>query len=378
MEALSLDGRMLARLVEKTTGATRVAVSNWTVSRISSGGGEAAGVYRISGSANAGHAGVSPWSVVLKILQREADAREASRWNYSQREVQAYGSGFLEQLSGGLTAPRCLQIESHADGNTWLWLEDVDRETGPAWPLARYGLAAYHLGKFNGTYGAYGAGDALPTYPWLSQRWLRGWIDEASPFISSLRRHRTHPLVRQMYDVDHVLELWKDRDTRLGYLEKLPQTLCHLDAYRSNLFARREANGREQTVAIDWAFVGQAAFGEELASLVAATVAMGHVEPEKLKDLEATVLEGYLDGLSEEGCRVDQQVVKDAYAISVSMRLPVGAIRLVLPLILDPSHNQRILQQEPETPLDMLCQRWGAMNRHLKVLGQVTPTNNPF
>ena len=60
------------------------------------------------------------------------------------------------------------------------------------------------------------------------------------------------------------------------------------------------------------------------------------------------------------------------------MQLPVWAVRIVLRLILDPSHNQRILQQEPETPLDMLCQRWGAMNRHLKVLGQVTPTNNPF
>lgn len=201
----------------------------------------------------------------------------------------------------GLTAPHCLGIATHGDGTTWLWPEDAGAETEPTWPIARYGLAAYHLGRFNGSYST---DRLLPSYPWLSRRWLRGWIEEAAPYIDVLDSHRDHPDVVQMYDVDHILGLWRDRHRRLDYLENLPQTLCHLDAYRGNLFSRRDPTGQEQTVAIDWAFVGQAALGEEWASLVAASVALGHVEPERMKELEKTVLEGYFDGLNDENCPV--------------------------------------------------------------------------
>jgi hypothetical protein len=175
-----------------------------------------------------------------------------------------------------------VEIDTAGDGTTWLWLEDVAGEADAAWPVSRYGLAAYHLGLFNGSYSG---NTALPNHPWLSRNWLRGWIEEAAPFIDALAEHRDHPNVVQMYDVDHILGLWRDRHRRLDYLENLPQTLCHLDAYRGNLFSRRDPSGQEQTVAIDWAFAGHAAFGEELASLVAASVALGHVEPERMRSL---------------------------------------------------------------------------------------------
>ncbi|YCQ21390.1 hypothetical protein M1D93_04485 [Arthrobacter sp. Z1-9] len=171
-----------------------------------------------------------------------------------------------------------------------------------------------------------------------------------------------------MYDVDHILRLWRDRHRRLDFLESLPQTLCHLDAYRGNLFSRRDPAGQEQTVAIDWAFVGHAAHGEELASLVAASVAMGHIEPQHMKELEKTALEGYMDGLNDEKCHVSPAGVYDAYATSAAMRLPVGALRLVLPVLLAPHDYDRFLQQHGGTPLAELLQRWGAMNRHLQGL----------
>jgi hypothetical protein len=68
----------------------------------------------------------------------------------------------LDGLNGGLSAPRCLEIRTHADGTTWLWLEDVGGDAEPAWPVSRYGLAAYHLGRFNGSYRD---SAALPMHP---------------------------------------------------------------------------------------------------------------------------------------------------------------------------------------------------------------------
>lgn len=81
----------------------------------------------------------------------------------------------------------------------------------------------------------------MPFYRWLSRNWLRGWIEEAAPYIYVLDSHRKHPLVAQMYDVDHILRLWRDRQRRLASLENLPQTLCHLDApTEATWFARHE------------------------------------------------------------------------------------------------------------------------------------------
>jgi hypothetical protein len=287
MESPALEQQTIKRLVQKATKAVNeVEVSDWTITTISTGGGEAAGIYRISGRA-ADATGASPWTLILKILQPAAESGNPSKWNNGQREALAYSSGLLDGLDAGLVAPRCVQIETAADGTTWLWLEDVGGDAEPAWPVSRYGLAAYHLGRFNGSYSG---SAALPTHPWLSRNWLRGWIEEAAPYIDKLSRHRDHPYVIQMYHVDHILRRWRDRGRRLDYLESLPQTLCHLDAYRGNLFSRRDPAGQEQTVAIDWAFVGHAALGEELASVVAASVAMGHVEPQHMKELEKDVL----------------------------------------------------------------------------------------
>lgn len=362
----ALEQHTINRLVQKATKAVNeVDASNWTATTISTGGGEAAGIYRISGTATPS-TGESPWTFILKILQPAAESGNPSKWNNAQREALAYTSGLLDGLSVGLTAPSCIEIDTAGDGTTWLWLEDVGGEAEAAWPISRYGLAAYHLGRFNGSYSE---GVALPAHTWLSRNWLRGWIEEAAGYIDILSRHRDHPNVIKMYDVDHILGLWGDRHRRLDYLESLPQTLCHLDAYRGNLFSRRDPTGHEQTVAIDWAFVGHAALGEELASLVVASVAMGHVEPERMKELEATVLEGYLDGLNDEKCTVSPAEVYEAYAMSAAIRLPVGALRLVLPVLLAPDDYNRVLQQHGGTPLEELLQRWGAMNQHLKGLG---------
>lgn len=69
---------MLGRVVGKIAGSKRVVVSDWTTTQISSGGGEAAGIYRISGSAKDGYS-VFPWASILKILPAQTDARDP-RW----------------------------------------------------------------------------------------------------------------------------------------------------------------------------------------------------------------------------------------------------------------------------------------------------------
>jgi len=153
-----------------------------------------------------------------------------------RREALAYHSGLLDDLPGDLTAPRC------------------------------YGVAARHLGQFNGVYLA---GRPLPTQPWLNRGFLRAWTADAArvTVIEPIAQAETwaHPLVRAAFPdpvVERLLRLHTEREDFLAVLERLPQTLSHLDAFPGNLLARRTAAGAEQTVALDWAFVGIAAVGE--------------------------------------------------------------------------------------------------------------------
>ena len=83
------------------------------------------------------------------------------------------------------------------------------------------------------------------------------------------------PHIRQWHigdDARRILQLWEEREIFHNALDRLPQTLLHRDVFRRNLFAGRGEDGREKTVAVDWAFIGLGAVGEDIASLVQASL----------------------------------------------------------------------------------------------------------
>jgi hypothetical protein len=135
---------------------------------------------------------------------------------------------------------------------------------------------------------------------------------------------------------DRLFRLWEERDLYLDALDRLPQTLCHLDLFRRNLFARKTADGDDQTVVIDWAFTGRSAIGAELAALVLASVAFNEVDLAQVQALEDIVFEGYLEGLCDAGWRGNPQRVRLGYA-AASLRLRLGELDRVIKMLLDES-----------------------------------------
>src|SRR5439155_12106052 len=217
-------------------------------------GAAGGGVYRFIGTARSARAvptvGVRPWSVVLKVLRAPAAATTYAAlavegWN---REVLTYQSGLLAALPAGLAAPRCFEIGEHS-GLVWLWLEDLADAIGPRWPLARFALAARHLGRLNGTYLA---SRPLPDYPWLQRSLLRSRVQRNEAFWAAFDEGRETPWGRRCWPddlADRGQHLWQRRADLLDLLDRLPQTLVHGDADRRNLFARQGAAG-DETVAI--------------------------------------------------------------------------------------------------------------------------------
>jgi hypothetical protein len=298
---------MLLLLVRKALNSTTVEIGDWHVAPIHGAGDTLAprSLYRISGIGQ-DHASIIPWSLVLKVLRCLAGANDSDQEQrhcfYWKREALAYQSDLLDSLPEGLRAPRCFDVVEHLDNAVWIFLEDIHETTGPRWPLERYGLAARHLGRFNGIYRA---SRPLPSYSWLSQDWLRSRTDGLDTPQQLVQDTKTwkHPLVRRAFPIpiqERLLDLYRDREALLRALARLPQTLCHLDAWRGNLIACH-SNGKDQTVAIDWAFVGHGAMGVEISLLVWVSLLEFEVEPDDAMRLEQSIVEGYLDGLKEVG-----------------------------------------------------------------------------
>jgi hypothetical protein len=262
----------------------------------------------------------------------------------------------LDDLPGGLAAPHCYGIIEHPDGTCWIWLENVRDEIGAHWPLEHFGVVARHAGQLNG---AYLVERSVPSWPWLSSGWLRGYIALSAPAIPLIRNSLNHPLVRRTWPgeaSDRLFRLWEAREFFLDALNRLPQTHCHLDLFRRNLFARKTADGDDQTVVIDWAFAGRGAIGEELVPLVLASVAFNEVDINKVQALEDIVYDGYLQGLHDVGWRGDPLQVRLGYT-AASLRFRFAELNRAIEMHLDESQHP-FVEQVFGRPVEEICDHW--------------------
>jgi len=337
VQLTAIDRTTLTPLVQSALNSDTVEVLDWDYEQVYGGAGAGSAIYRFAGQGRDQGQQV-PWSLILKTVCPTEDNVHVSAWNYYKREADAYRSGWLHNLPGGLAAPRSFGVLDHPNGTCWIWLEEVTDEIGPHWPLEHYGVVARHAGQLNG---AYLAGQPLPDWPWLSSGWLRGYIAESAPAIPLIRDSLDHSLVRRWLPGDasnRLFRLWEERDLFLDALDRLPQTLCHLDLFRRNLFARVTAEGDAQTVVIDWAFAGRGAIGAELVPLVQGSVGFREVDLAQAQALEEIVYVGYLEGLRDAGWQGDPWQVSLGYA-AASLRFRCGPLEGIIGLILDESRH---------------------------------------
>jgi hypothetical protein len=278
------------------------------------------GLYRISGLAqSAGQ--TKPWSVVLKAPGAGGMASDdPAAPEYWKREARAYQSGYLQDLPGGLAAPRCYGVTDESEHEAWIWLEDIPQPTVP-WTMDRHALAGFHLGQFNG---AYLTGRPMPPdVDWLLQGGRTpGWIARVEPQIDRLYRFLETPLGRHWFrpgDHDRIERLFANRHVLLQALDRLPRCFCHHDAFRRNLMDRRTADGRVETVAIDWSYTGIGGVGQEIAMTIWVALQWLEVTAQQAAAFEQAVYEGYLAGLRDTGWRGDPRQVRLGYTATASL-----------------------------------------------------------
>jgi hypothetical protein len=359
----AIDATTLTPLVQRATGRPTIELGEWSLQQIYAGTSDALGLYRFLGEA-VDHGSPVRWSLILKTLGRPAQPSEPIHWNYWKREWHAYQSGLLTDLPGGLRAPRCLAAVEPSSEVLWLWLEDITEDSRSSWSIADYGNAAYRAGQFNGVYLTE---RPLPTHPWLSRNWLRGCVEDNAPFVTELSRSLEHPWVRRTYPPDvaeGLLQTWADRHRFLRALEGLPQTLCHLDLLRRNLFLQSKPEEEPELVLIDWAYVGHGALGEDLVPLIVASILFFEAELQDAQELEAHVLARYLEGLRDVGWRGDPGLVWLGYALAATLRYGVGALMYELPSVLDDRLHSDEERSFGGRSIVEILGRWREVNRH--------------
>ena len=331
-----IDAALLTPLVRAALRDDRVEVVEWTAEpfghSLDDVYGLARSILRLRGTVQRAGANL-PWTLVLKIVMPRRPPGDPSSPENVERELLVYRSGLLAG-GCGLAAPRCLGVTERADGNRWLWLEEVRDDIGREWPADRYLLAARHLAQFNAVHGD---GPATASYSWLSRSPLREAFRESAPIVESLmdRHGRDEPFVARAISPESaasLLALLPRIDGWLDELDQLPQALCHWDAHRANLFSRTTPGGAIETVAIDWAGAGWGPPGADLSKLLSQTVNFFGLDARALPALEADLFEHYLDGLREAGWRGERRDVRFSYAVAGSVRLIVRtaiALRLV-------------------------------------------------
>ena len=237
----------LIPIVTQIVGQPAIDSIMWELQPFKVQGGRATGVMglvRLVGVAQAAQR-MFPWSVIVKVIRQPDPASDPTgtahlpdAWNFWQREILAYQSGILSDLGEKLVASRCYGVTEQADGEWRIWLEDI-AESPQSWTLDRYGIAARHLGQFNG---CYLAGRPLPPeQAWLYGGRSREWIEFAATLVEPFRRYTAMPQGRRglsEQSVERMEGLMANAQRLLATLDRMPRCLCHHDAFRRNLMAR--------------------------------------------------------------------------------------------------------------------------------------------
>jgi phosphotransferase family enzyme len=319
----SINQATLTPVVRQVLNSHRAVITQWRSDAVHGGAGDIGGIssiYRFTGKAQ-DQTIEQEWTLMLKVVGTTTAQDDPAHPRYWKREVLAYQSGQLTDLPGNLSGPRFFGTHRFSEKVLGLWLESVQDDFGASWSLEHYGTVAQHLGQFNG---AFLVERELPSWSWLSRGWLRKTVNGEYPafIMDLLRKSLDKPAVRRWFiedDAAQILRLWEDRDTFLGALDRLPQTLLHRDAFCRNLFLKRVDVRGERIIAIDWAFMGMGAIGEELVALVNASVFFPQGKMTNAKKLDAIVFDAYLQGLSDAGWRGDPRLVRLGFTAGSAM-----------------------------------------------------------
>jgi hypothetical protein len=350
----SITRETLTPLARRALADENAEVTAWSAEPIHGGSGGMVGgtaLYRISGETASG----IPWSLVLKILRERPGESEESPY-YWKREYEVYRSGMLNNLAETGLAPPPIYGFADFSNEAWIWMADLQDER-PIWSFDDYHTVSRRLGRFNG---AYLTGLSIPDEPWLNTSWHCRIIPPLADTFNRLDEYLQNPLIQRalpLSEKETILSIWRQAPQFCEILPQLPQTLCHIDAFRLNFF-----HGEAKSVLIDWAMAGRGALGEELTSMVAVSLYQPELSLSQADELDQAVFSGYMDGLRDVGWQGDERFVRLGYVCAMALRGLAG-VKQDIDLLLDESTHSSLINGPQRNTIEEVADFWAGIRR---------------
>ena len=350
----AVDEAELVAVVRQDQRSPTFEILNWNIEPFGEKGiANADTLFRFSGQGR-DEQGIRPWQVVVKTFKDPGTGLDSRHLRYWKRELLAMQSGFLANLPGPVVAPRCYGTHAY-EGGEWVWMEQVADSATGIWTVDQYAFAAHELGRFNGRCFV---NHSLPDYPWLCKNHVRDKLEALPPI-----RAWENPFVRQAFSErtrERVLRLWDERGRFYDALERLPQLFSHFDFHRRNMLIRRQEDGTDQIVAVDWAWAGYGALGADLYSVVGGSALIFEIEAADVAEIEAVAFEHYLAGLHTAGWTGSPERVRLAYDICFALYL-AGCAPAVIVHVTTRDMNEFLVRQF-KRPLTEVISGWSALS----------------
>jgi hypothetical protein len=338
----AVDAAHLLPIVLKATGCAGGRLVEWSVDPIRPliGGLGASAIYRFSGAVQ--HQGENThWSLILKIISGaiEKPGGGATDDMALQREALFYRSDLIQDMPSGFRPAHCYALDTQSDESGlpehWLWLEDLSSLAHEQWSADDLHQVACGLGLLNG---AFLNANTRARAPWARTGNIRFYVEQSEPQFRALFANRTHPLVQQAFppaSIDRITDLWQSREKYLQTMDEAPQTLCHGDAQKTNLFLDKRSAGQPETVAIDWEGICHGPVGLDVAQLLSGILFYLENDVDRLVELSEALYAGYLTGIQAAGWQGDPRLVRFGYTASM-FRTQVILMKRSVQVLLDP------------------------------------------
>ena len=258
------------------------------------------------------HTGVR--SAIVKFISpgdsgdNRGGSRDRAHLAYWRREADFYEAGVPEPFTkASVQAPRLLGAFERSDGVV-LWLEDLDGPSGGRLRVGDLAAAGRRLGQAQAPY----ALGRVPegAFPWSTNALfaqLRAWDDVGWDAIYDEESWR-HPLIERHFTArlrDSLVRFAEHRWDVLDISKRLPQTICHHDAWLNNIFSFSD-----HTTLIDWACVGHGHLGCDAGNIVSDACGDLLLPSSLLPEIDAAVSSAYIGGLGDMGWKGDQRTVR--------------------------------------------------------------------
>lgn len=235
-------------------------------------------------------------------------SHDPTHLRYWHREADFYDTGLPPTFElASLKAPELLGSFERAGGAV-LWLEDLGGRSGGGLSIDDLGVAGRRLGR---SQAPYAMGRALePGFPWSANALflqLEAWEDVGWDAIYDDAMWR-QPLIERHFSPrlrESLVRLGEQRWEILEFSRRLPQTICHHDAWVNNIFS-----SSDHTTLIDWASIGHGHLGCDAGNIITDACGDLLLPTSSLPQIDSAVTTGYLAGLLDEGWSGDRRAVR--------------------------------------------------------------------